>query len=185
MVTIAVNPFRLVVELKYLVVAFIVFLILFFIGSAMAVYFFVSNLSKLAQSRRQTITKMNVTKEEIHLDKVQLQLVHLAARYVLLYGIASSSSLLFTGCSLVLTLGGNMEDIPVQIDCCINLLCLYLQFGIARNHYQFCCGRLDGICRKVISKRTRGSIHKLSMEHTLRSNSGTSTPQSTNCVREC
>ena len=141
----------------------LIFFCVFCIGSAMAVYFFVSNLSKLAHAREQTLEKMNMTEEDIRLDKFQLRLIHLAARYLLLYGIASLSSILLTVAAIFI-LGRTIVDIFVSIDFCINLICMYLQFGFAQEHYRGCCGCFDRMCRRSISDKTKRSIHQLSVD---------------------
>ena len=48
------------------------------------------------------------------------------------------------------------------MDFFINLLCLYLQFAFAADHYRKCCGFLDSPCRAMVSKRTKRDIHRLS-----------------------
>lgn len=154
-----------------------IFFFFFFMGSALAVYFFVSNLSKLAKSRRNTLSKMNISETDISLDRSQQKMMDLAARYLLLYGVATLSSMMFTvGCLFLL--GQHVLDITITIDCSINLICMYLQFGFAKNHYQRCCGCMDRLCRGAITKRTKSSIHKLSVER-VRSRS---TAESASCA---
>merc|ERR1712130_42105 len=102
-----------------------IWLFVFFMGSALAVYFFVSNLFKLAALRNRTMSKACITAEEISLDRFQQKMIDLAARYLLLFGVATLSSLLFTLGGLFVS---SLWGIPVAIAFCINLLCMALQF---------------------------------------------------------
>ena len=145
------------------------FLFMFLIGSALAVYFFVSNLSKLAKSRMNSMKNINISADDISLDKSQQKLVDLAARYLLLFGIATFSSMLFTVGGIFIAFG--ILEVLITIDFCINLFCMALQFGFAQNVYLRCCRCLDKLCRRAMSKRTRSSIHRLSIER-ARSDSG-------------
>ena len=134
----------------------------------MAVYFFISNLRKLAHAREHTLEKMNISEEDIRLDKFQLRMIHLAARYLILYGVATISSVILTViCGIFIFQQEallSVAGVPICIDFCVNLWCMYLQFGFAHEHYRGCCGYLDGLCRKVISINTRRSIHRLSVD---------------------
>ena len=156
--------FGISLHLEEMTFALMAFFFIFFIGSALAVYFFVSNLSKLAKSMRNSMRNTNISAEEISLNKSQQKLVDLAARYLLLFGIATFSSLISCYCGIYApwTRGGTSE-IANAIDFGINIFCLYLQFGFAKNVYLRCCWPLDKLCRRAMSKRTRHSIHELAI----------------------
>jgi len=133
------------------------FLILFFVGSAMAVAFFVNNLSELAESRSISLRNLAVAEDDVALDKSQQKLSDLAARYLLLFGFATTSTIL---CFALTFVEYNVFATFFVIDHCINLICLYLQFAFAQKEYNALCGCLDRKCREMMTKRTRRSIHQ-------------------------
>ena len=97
---------------------------IFLTGAVLAVYFFVSNLSKLALSRMNTKANLNVSAEDIALDEFQQKMLNLAARYLLLFGVATLSSIAFSfgGTMFHNTFGWGLE-VSTSIDLAVNLLC--------------------------------------------------------------
>merc|ERR1719499_2159816 len=70
--------------------------VLFVIGCILAVYFFVSNLSKLIQSQvtPASTSKMVRTSDDIKLDDQQQKLSNLSSKYTMLFGFAIMSTIL-------------------------------------------------------------------------------------------
>merc|ERR1719336_3372194 len=68
-------------------IQFAVYLLIFLV----AVYFFVSNLSKLSRARVTSSNEVQ-TEDDVELDKHQRKLSNLASKYMLLFGIAIGSS---------------------------------------------------------------------------------------------
>jgi len=153
--------------------SFGLFFVSFFIGSALAVIFFVGNLSKLAKARVDAMRRLHVADNEIALDEHQQRLSDLSARYMMLFFVAFLSTILFVQLSNALGAVGGHDEVAFAVatpDFCINLLCLYLQFGFARDDFHRCCGCLDRKCRAGVAKRARKVMHKHSVE--LQSRSG-------------
>ena len=134
------------------------FALFFFPGSAWAVKLFISNLDKLAMAQAST-PEAESMKSLPALNRRQQKFIDLAARYMLLFGIATASTIL----SMVLSQGfgwkSGIKYVFFAVDCTINILCVYLQFGFAAPHYRRCCGCLDRWCRRKLSKRTRMNMH--------------------------
>ena len=131
---------------------------LFLIGSALAIGFFVGNLSKLAMLRSNSARDLSITEDAISLDKHQQRLSDLSARYLLLFLIASTSTVLCSVLSYLVL--GNLAGVFISMDSCVNVVCLYLQFGFAQDYYHRFCGYCNGRCIVVISQRMRRSIYR-------------------------
>ena len=147
------------------------FFIIFFIGAALAVTFFVCNLVKLAKSRQRPIREFQLTvKMEsarcsdcdkeivVTLDEHQQDLSDLSARYILLFTIAAISTICFMVISFAALVHSDFFFSLLVADFCVNLFCLYLQFGFAQDHYQWSCHFCDRRCRRIVSKRTKRII---------------------------
>ena len=154
--------------LQYAYYATFSFLGLFMMGSALAVYYFTRNLDQLATARNISLQKLAVDEEGIALDRMQQRMIDVAARYVLLFVIATLSTMLATVLSFMINFDSGLRDIGFSIDSCINLLCLSLQFAFAHEQYQKCCGCCDVWCRDLISRRTRRALHMHSI-HVMKS----------------
>ena len=162
----------------------IAWFILYFIVSVVAVFMFIKRLVNLVKALNRTNTAVQChtpTVKDIELDKRQQELSDLAAKYVMLYLIAVISMILMWGMSL--SVHEMIRPAFLAIDLCINILCLYLQFSFADNHYRGCCGFCDKRFRGTMSFQTRNVIHKQSLELrdakkkssiTVKSNSGVS-----------
>ena len=120
--------------------SWISFLFLYIIGSLSSVRMFVVKLSAIHLS-------VNVQ------DK---SLLHLAAKFILLFFVSVSSTLL----NLIPLLYHHAISYFAPFDLCINLFCLYLQFSCAEKHYQKCCGALHRCCVCVVSSKANSSIQQ-------------------------
>lgn len=150
-------------------VSVILFSSLYIIGSAFAVSLFVVKLSKIARLQVASQGTLPVSPQDIELNTRQQQMLDVSARYILLFFIAALSSILYV--VLLNTISRKLGGFFFGIEFCVNLLCLYLQFAFAAEHYRKCCGCLDPCCRKMVSGRAKQLIHKESMEVNVRTKS--------------
>jgi len=135
---------------------FLVYFAMFFVGSVLAVYHFINNLRLLAKAQAISPKAPDIAGNEISLDENQQKLSDLAARYLLLFGVAIFSDIFFTvGLGLGFSISSRIRDVFGAADLTINFLCVYLQFAFAKEHYRRCCGCLDRLCRNKISSKTR------------------------------
>ena len=143
----------------------------YIIGSAFAVYRFVRNLSTIAKKQSNPPQGSTVDPGKISLNERQLTLLHLSAKFILLFFV----SILSTIAAFLLTFVVSRYLNPLfwSFDFCVNLLCLFLQFGFASNHYQKFCGCLDTCCRTMVEKQTKMTLHResIAMQHRIASES--------------
>ena len=128
-------------------------LFLYIAGCALAVRLFAVNLSKVA--------KFSVDpndKQSLSLNHKQLRLLHLSAKYILLFFVAVLSTI--STAFFILLISRKCGGLFASFDLCVNLLCLYLQFAFATNSYQKCCGYPDSLCRAAALRRTKMQIQK-------------------------
>lgn len=112
------------------------FVISYITGSAIAVFCFLWNLSKL--SRMKDIS-----------DNQQRQLIGLSSRFLLLFVIAIAVTICAVALSWTIGLNTGL-GFALSVPCiCVNLVSLYLQFAFAQQHYVLCCGWLDRKCRSM------------------------------------
>ena len=141
----------------------LVFFVLFFIGSIFAVHLFVSKLHQLAEAQAGTPRVKESTKNGDSLPSLnrrQQKFIDLAARYMLLFAIATISSFFFGEiCVKAFGWKSGIRNVFFAVDYTVNIICVYLQFGFAGEHYRKCCGPLDACCRKKLSKRAMNSAH--------------------------
>ena len=141
------------------------FVFLYFVGSALAVRLFVVNLSKVAQMQKSSQRQVTPTAVDISLNSKQKIVLHLAAKYILLFFVAISSTILSISLfaiwsnSVLIVFGPFL----LSVDLSVNLWCLYLQFAFAKKHYQKCCGCLDSRCRNIVENRVKRKQHKDSL----------------------
>merc|ERR1719242_283280 len=121
---------------------FLLALLGYLIGCILAVYFFVSNLHKLAKSRVTSTQILSISPKGIELDQQQQRLSDLSSKYMMLFGFAMTSTILFIilGLCVPLQLRFNI----FILDLTVNLWCIYLQFSFVSDHYRMCCGWCDG-----------------------------------------
>merc|ERR1711879_470777 len=114
--------------------------------------------------------------KDIELDKKQQKLSNLSSKYMMLFGIATSSTILSQILSFCVefTLRRNFWI----LDYTVNLLCIYLQFSFAKDDYRKCCGFCDGKCRDYVSDRNREKILSHSVATSVSPRDGDGTPKS-------
>ena len=146
--------------------------LLYVIGSALVVFFFVSNLIKLAETRQTTpITTRHLTTsmdssddlKDIELNYHQRMLSDLAAKYVMLYAQAIASTVLLNIFALLVNNGSGLRSLFWSVDLAVNLWLLFLKFSFAKEHYNKCCRCCDRRCRTVMAGRTKSAIHQYSI----------------------
>ena len=137
----------------------IAFLILYTFGSVLSVRFFAVTLSKLAESRATSMRDLNLSADDITLDKSQQNMIKAGSKYVL-HCIASTVSVFLLFLIPQITAFGG---ILFPIDLCVNLSCLFFQFSFAADHYYMCCGCLDVRFSSFVSARTKRRIHRNSL----------------------
>merc|ERR1711879_790950 len=108
-----------------------------------------------AKDRRNTLTKMNA-----ELDPQQQQLSDVAAKYMMLFAIAMGTTILIYGLSSSVELPGELRHSLMEIDLSVNLLCIYVQFAFAKDHYGRCCGCCDKRFNGIVSRRMEVVIKK-------------------------
>jgi len=137
---------------------------LYVVGIVLAVYFFVSRLSKLAKAQEITLRKSNITPNDIRLDRHQQELSDLAAKYMMLFSITLISTVLIQIMGLAVNMHCGTRWALIAIDFTVNLHCIYLQFSWANGHYLKWCGCCDRKFRAIITKRAQKRIHKHCLE---------------------
>jgi len=131
----------------------VVFMIVFAVSALCIVFSFVSKLFTLEKVCEE---------EPIGLNKMQQKLMDLSSKYISLFLMASISSFItmFTGFYESATdLSISISLFLVPIDCCVNLICIYLQCEFADHQYATCCGKPDRCCKAVMTKIWAGSFH--------------------------
>lgn len=154
--------------------ASLLFFILYIAGCALAVRLFVINLSAVAKmqscanspSPPSALSVDSVECDKISLNNKQLCYLYLSAKYVLLFFVAILLTCLAFICVFIISF--ECAGLFVSIDLSVNLLCLYLQFAFATEHYRKCCGCLDSCCRMMVVKqakrRTQRESQNMEME---------------------
>ena len=149
-------------------VADVLFIIFFLIGSICAVFYFVNNLRLIAKDSAMMASPVSAGSS---VNKIQLRYSNLAARYLLLFGIASASALLSTFFGMAFSANSGMRSIFFVTDCTVNLLCVYFQFGFAEKDYMKCCGCLDTKTRNCISSKINSTVNESYSQTSLKSES--------------
>ena len=104
---------------------------LYLIGAAIAVYIFSTKILSVASTATTTI---NVLK----LNERQKKMVQMASKYVGLFLIALLSNVISIIVHLLTTkqlLPPQIPGIVYGIDCCVNIICMTLQFSFASDVY--------------------------------------------------
>ena len=118
----------------------------------------------------EAIRRSSLTAKEVKLDEKQQKLSDLSARYMLMFAVSMGSTLLFMILSNAVGAGIDSPATDawayalIVPDFVVNLLCLYLQYGFARDDFNRCCGFLDRRCKKSVAKKTKKTIEKHSQE---------------------
>lgn len=133
--------------------------LLYILGSTLAVYFFVERLHKLAQDRETSVKDVhNVEQNDIRLDRMQQRFSDLAAKYMMLFGLAAASTILLNFLSMFVNIKSGLRSQFWALDLFVNLCCLFLQFSFAKDHYKKWCGCCDRKSRNYVSKRTKYAV---------------------------
>merc|ERR1712228_400295 len=140
----------------------VAFMVVFAISSMVAACSFMGKVFSLGKSRTKKQVKAFNEAEHIALNKMQETLMHLSAKYVSLFQLASFSS-------LVAVFSGFYEsasDIRISLflvpfDCCVNLICIYLQYVFAEKQYLRFCSKLDWSCKRMMTAGRVQSIHTM------------------------
>ena len=147
---------------EYRIIMGIPFFFIFFIGSAVSIRLFVGNVFELTtmQSVSSCDLDMNAkdtVARDVPLSARQQTILHLSAKYISLFYVASLSTILFVTLSLTHL---KFVGLFTSIDICINLLCLHLQFNFAQKQYEKCCCCWDACCTALVHRRAKKSIFK-------------------------
>ena len=146
------------------VYSFCIALLLYFVGSALAVRVFSRKLSKLARMVKKTPRSKSKPYDLSRLPSLnehQVRMLNVSAKYILLFLFAVFSTI--SSCVSMFILSMEMSGLFISLDFCINLFCLYLQFNFATEHYEVCCRCMDTRCRKLVAHRTRTVMHRESL----------------------
>ena len=138
------------------------FFCLYLIGSVLSVALLLNNLSNLAKERASTIRSMNIPESpsNIDLNKQQMRISDLAARYLGLFVIANLSTIFLSLFSVMIDTESGLKFRLVTIDLTVNLICVHLQFGSAQNHYHRLCGCCDKGFRRITRRRTQSVVYR-------------------------
>ena len=151
----------------------VAFMIVFFVSALVAVCTFMGKVFVLGKSRTVEPAKPFCEQEPIGLNDMQQKLMDLSSKYVSLFIIASLSSAItmFSG------FYESASDLRISLflvpaDCCVSLICIYLQYAFADAHYQKYCAKMDWSCKKLLTAGWVQSIHsmrrsKIRMEYEL------------------
>ena len=137
------------------------FLFLYIFGSALSVRLFVVKLSEVSKNQIGTLHAVIANPEDVSLNPKQEKVLHLSAKYILLFFVAITSTILMV--LLVVFLSLECAGFLVSADLCVNLWCLHLQFAFAEREYRKCCGFMDSWCSAVVFKRAKKVMHRESM----------------------
>ena len=140
------------------IVIWILFWVLFFVGAVMAITLFVLNMFELTKLQCDDLPDLDAKAEDISLNSRQQKTLHLAAKYISLFSMASLASIV---CVILHLLPGDYQaigSIVFPVDLCINLLCLHLQFGFADQCYQKWCCCWDSCCTALVHREAKRSI---------------------------
>jgi len=140
----------------------IAFMVVFAVSASVAMCTFLKNVFLLGKSRTVKQIKPFNEEEPIGLNQMQDKLMDLSAKYVSLFLLASSSSII----SMFSGFYESASDLRISlflvpIDCSVNLLCIYLQYAFAEIHYNKYCGKLDWYCKRVMTAKWVQSIHTM------------------------
>ena len=141
-------------------------LFIYTFSSIWAVWIFSENLLKLARSRTATFRNAYKHKDlPIQLNQSQLKLINMTAKYVSLFTVAiTSSCICITFVSLEATGVIPFYQVPLivgAVDGGVNILCLYMQYVFAADHYEKYCGWIDDCCQNILARNMSKDISEL------------------------
>lgn len=158
------------------------FITVYVIVSIVAVLLFLSKLSQLTQLQNTSQRDLSVKIDDIKLSAQQQRTLDLSAKYLLLFAVAIVTTIVCWAVTYFMLFLMDFGMVLLGcVDHCINLLCLYLQFAPAKDHYRMCCGRPHSLCKRMVSTKARKSIHRnsLTLSVTVSSESAHSAVMST------
>ena len=167
-------------------ILFILLVLIFLMGSALSLIFFIQTLNKLVEARELALAgnvmrTNHLRRRDFKLDSQQQAFANLSAKYVMLFIIAVVTTIFTQITALSVNFSSGLRSTICALNLCIVLWCLYLQFTFAKDHYQKSCGCCDTRCTSAISRKSQRRIHEqvMSMMHGRLSNSNTPRSRST------
>lgn len=155
---------------------------LYSVGCLFAVYVFVRDLLKLAETQRTSICNSGVTGKDMELTAKQQKLVNLATKSMMLFAIQLGSTM-FIQVIVMWLFPIEVRGPFVAVDITLNLFCAYCQFGFSERHYQKCCGFCDrkfqGITLDWITKRIASQPLSENQTNTLHASIPSRSPSTT------
>ena len=152
--------------LRLFIPAFSLCLFLYIASSLLAVRLFVVKLSNVAKMQMGTLQMRSSadlsTPRDFHLNSKQERVMKLAAKYILLFLIGISSTIL--SLFFIVFVSNECNGMVGALDLCVNLFCLHLQFAFADKRYRKCCAYPDSCCRAAVMKRAQTIMHQEAME---------------------
>jgi len=143
----------------------VLFMVIFSVSALCAMCAFTEKTFILGKSRTKKQIKVFCEEEPIPLNEMQEKLMDLSSKYISLFLLASLSSFItmFSG------FYESASDLRVSlflvpVDCCVNLVCIFLQYNFAVDHYNKFCGPLDRCCKRIMTNGWKASIHSTRRE---------------------
>ena len=140
------------------------FLCIFLIGSALSIRLFVINIFELTKLQCGSLRDLTVNADDISLNLRQQRTLHLSAKYVSLFTVASLSTIVCAAISFQII---EYTGLVLSIDLCANLLCLHLQFAFADEQYRKYCYLWDSCFTVMVHNEAKRTIHKESQYNTM------------------
>lgn len=119
---------------------------LYILGCFLAVYFFASNLAKLAKIQGTSLRNLSAQRTDMKLNPRQQMLADLATKSMMLFAFQIGSTI-FISFVVAFAFPQILRRSIYCFDFAINLFCAHLQFAFAENHYRICCGCSDDMFR--------------------------------------
>ena len=144
--------------------SFDLLLFLFYIiGSGLAVYLFLHKLSQIGKDRAKYAIHQNISPQTVQLDRAQQSFSKLSAKYLLLFAIATISTILAHFLGYCVNIESGLRSPILAVDVCVNLFTILLQFGFMGDTYRKCCRCCDVKCSHYMSLRTKSAIYRNSI----------------------
>ena len=140
---------------KFKTVMAVICFVPYLIGSVLSIRLFVVNVIEFTKLQCSSPQTLSVNADDIALNHRQQKILHLSAKYVSLFCVATVSTVLSFGLSLR---NLNFVGLFFSIDLCLNLLCLSLQFSFAADWYQKCCCCWDSCCTAMVQSKAKRMI---------------------------
>ena len=131
---------------RWLWIVYCVLMVLFALLCMWAVYEFCHRLLITAKIR----SNWSRTKG---LDQKQRELIAVVSKYITLFLVASSSTLINFGVFSIFNYHGLDPGVLTGVDCIVNILCLFFHYSFAEKYYYRYCRRIDICCRLTMTWR--------------------------------